>query len=143
MPNQDNAGPDQAAVRFARLLRNQFLVFKEFMVEANKQADNIAVWLVGMSTGSIVLIISQLQRFNPTLYPALKISVFFLTLTVVFGLLFRIFHRLLQAHERENLMLINTWLAGYSEFSTAIPIELPEDASAGSIALALYRSMGD
>lgn len=92
MPNQINDKPDQA---FARFLRDHLLAFKEIIFESNKQRDNIVVWLVGMSTGSIALIISQFGKFNPTLYAALKVCVFFLTVTIICGLLFRIFHLLL------------------------------------------------
>ena len=139
MPNQNNDKPDQAVARF---LKDHLLSFKEIMFESSKQQDNIAVWLVGMSTGSIALIISQFGKFNPTLYLALKISVLFLAATIILGLLFRIFHLFLQDHNRNDLMRINGWLAGYSEFSTEVPIELPEGSSAQFIALCLYNYVG-
>ena len=78
MPNQNNDKPDQTLDIF----KDHLLVFKETIFEYSKQRNNIAVWLVGMSTGSIVLIISQFGKFNPTLYPALKVSVSFLTSTI-------------------------------------------------------------
>lgn len=139
MHNQNNDKPDQALARF---LRDQLLIFKEVMFESSKQQDNIAVWLVGMSTGSIALILSQFGKFNASLYPALKMSVSFLAATIIFGLLFRIFHLFLQEHDRNDLMRINGWLARYSEPSTEMPIELPEDSSAEFIALGLYKLAG-
>ena len=139
MPNQNDDRPDQTIARF---LKDHLLSFKEIMFESSKQQDNIAVWLVGMSTGSIALIISQFGKFNPSLYLALKISVLFLATTIILGLLFRIFHLFLQEHDRNDLMRINGWLTGYGEFSTEIPIELPEGSSAEFIALCLYHYMG-
>lgn len=139
MPNQNNDKPDQA---IASLLKDHLLSFKEIMFESSKQQDNIAVWLVGMSTGSIALIISQFSKFTPTLYSALKISVLFLAATIILGLLFRIFHLLLQEHDRNDLMHINGWLDGYSKFSTEMPIELPKDSSAQFIVTCLYNHAG-
>ena len=118
MPNHSNDRPDQA---FARSLRDHLLSYKETMFESGKQQDNIAVWLVGMSTGSIALIISQFRKFSPILYPSLKVSVFFLTTTIILGLLFRIFHLLLQEKERNNLLFSQAWLVGYSEELTESP----------------------
>ena len=76
MPNQIGDRPDRA---MARLLRDHYLSFKEIFLESGKQQDSIAVWLVGMSTGSIALIISQFGKLSPNLYAALKWSVGFLT----------------------------------------------------------------
>lgn len=112
MSNHNNDSPDQA---FARSLRDHLLSYKETMFESGKQQDSIAVWLVGMSTGSIALIISQFGKFSPALYPSLKASVIFLTVTTILGLLFRIFHLLLQEKERNNLLFSQAWLVGYSE----------------------------
>lgn len=139
MPNPNNERPDQA---FARLLRDQVLSFKELMFESGKQQDSIAVWLVGMSTGSIALIISQFRKFDPALFSALKASVLFLTAAIVFGLVFRIVHLFIQDRERSDFMFIMSWLSGYSERSTEVLIELPEDASAEFIASCLYNVMG-
>lgn len=57
MPNHIDDRPDKA---FARLLRDHFLAFKELFLESGKQQDSIAIWLVGMSTGSIAIIISTI-----------------------------------------------------------------------------------
>lgn len=118
MPNDNNDSPDQA---FAKSLIDQLASRREIIFESGKQQDNIAVWLVSMSTGSIALVISQFQKFGTDLYPALKISVFFLTATVILGLLFRIFHLLLQEKERNNWLLGEAWLVGYSEKITESP----------------------
>lgn len=118
MLNYNNDKPDQA---FARSLRNSLLSSREIMFESGKQQDSIALWLVGMSTGSIALIISQFKKFDPTLYPALKVGVFFLTATIIFGLLFRILHLILQKQERINWQLSEDWLVGYSEELTESP----------------------
>lgn len=139
MSNQNNDKPDQMLARF---LRNHLLSFKEMMFESGKQQDSIAVWLVGMSTGAIALIISQFGKFSPSLYSTLKWSVGFLAGTIILGLLFRIFHLCLQERDRNDLMSIEGWLVGYSEPSTEVLIELPEDSSAEFIASCLYSQMG-
>lgn len=139
MPNQIGDRPDRA---MARLLRDHYLSFKEIFLESGKQQDSIAVWLVGMSTGSIALIISQFGKLSPNLYAALKWSVGFLTVTIILGLLFRIFHLLMQNKDRHYLSWIVVWLAEYSRSSTEPLFELPEDADAGFIALCLYYHMG-
>ncbi len=138
MPNQNNDRPDQVV---ARHVRDLIPSFKEMMFESGKQQDSIAVWLVGMSTGSIALIISQFGKFDPALYSALKVSVFFLTGTIIFGLVFRIAHLFLQDRERHDLMFIMGWLSGHSERSTEALLELPEDSSAEFIASCLYNLM--
>ena len=139
MPNKKNERPDQTVARF---LRDHFLSFKEMALESGKQQDSIAVWLVGMSTGAIALIIAQFGKLSPSLYPTLKWSVGFLTGTIIFGLLFRVFHLLLQEKDRYNLISITGWLAAWSEDTTETPIELPEDASAEFIASCLYDYAG-
>ena len=139
MPNPNNNRPDQVLARF---FRDHFLSFKEMMFESGKQQDSIAAWLVGMSTGAIALIIAQSGKFSPALYPALKWSVGFLTGTIILGLLFRIFHLLLQERVRINLISITSWLAAYSQPAAEPPNEMPEDASAELIAWYLYDHMG-
>ena len=139
MPNRNNDRPEQA---FAKSFRDHLLSFKEMVFEPGKQQDSIAAWLVGMSTGAIALIIAQSGKFSPTLYPALKWSVSFLTGTITFGLLFRIFHLFLQERNQSNLRSVVAWLAACSEDTTEAPIELPEDASAELIAWCLYDHMG-
>ncbi len=139
MPNLNNVRPGQ---EFARLIRDHFLTFKDTMLESSKQQDSIAVWLVGMSTGSIALIISQFGKFNPLLYTAMKIGISFLTATIVCGLLFRILHLFLQEQDRQDQRHIYGWLTGYSEFSSKVPVELPEDASSQFIAWCLYEELG-
>ena len=118
MPNHNNDKLDQA---FARSFRDQLASHKVIMLEYSKQQDSVALWLVGMSTGSIALIISQFKKFDPALYPALKVGVFFLTTTIIFGLLFRILHLILQKQERINWQFSEDWLVGYSEEFTESP----------------------
>ena len=139
MPNHIDDRPDRAV---ARLLRDLFLYFKEMFFEYDEQQDSVAVWLVGMSTASIALIISQYGKFSSALYPTLKWSVGFLTGTIMLGLLFRIFHLLLQERKRYNLGYTVSWLSVRSEDSTEPPINLPEDVSARYIAVCLYNHMG-
>ena len=115
MPNWSDRKPEQVLARF---LRDYLLSFKEMVFESGKQQDSIAVWLVGMSTGAIALIIAQSGKSSPmlfALYPTLKWGVGFLTGTIILGLLFRIFHLLLHEKERYNLMSIASWLAVRSE----------------------------
>ena len=138
MPNQNNDSPEAVA----RFFRDHLLSFKDMMFESGKQRDSITAWLVGMSTGAIALIIAQSGKFSPTLYPTLKWSVGFLTGTIILGLLFRIFHLLLQEKERYDLISIASWLAIRGEETTVDPIELPEDASAEFIASCLYNHAG-
>ena len=139
MPSRNNDRSEQALARF---LKDHLLSFKDMMFESGKQQDSIAVWLVGMSTGAIALIIAQSGKFSPALYPTLKWSVGFLTGTIVLGLLFRICHLLLQENERHDLVSIASWLAVRGEEATVDPIELPEDASAEFIAWCLYDLAG-
>ena len=139
MHNQNNERPDQA---IARLLRDYSHSFKEIIFESGKQQDSIAAWLVGLSTGSIALIISQFGKFDPALYSTLKVSVLFLTGTIIFGLVFRIAHLCLQDRERNDFGYIIGWLSGHSVRSTEVPIKLPEDSSAEFIASCWYNLMG-
>lgn len=138
MSNQNTDRPDRA---IAGLLRDLFLFFKETFFEFGKQQDSITVWLVGMSTGSIALIISQAGKLNFAL-SVLRWSVGFLAGTIVLGLLFRVFHLFLQESRRSDLQFIVAWLSVYSQDSTEPPIELREEDAAGFIASCLYNHMG-
>ena len=133
---------DRPGQKYAILLRDYIPFIKEMYFESGRQQDSIAVWLVGMSTGAIALIISQFRKFDPALYPILKWSVTFLTITIMLGLLFRMFQMFLQKRERSNLIRIQGWLAGYSLSSTFPLGELPEDASIEFIVRILYHHMG-
>lgn len=139
MNSQNNERPDQA---IARLLKDDYQSFTELIFESGKQQDSIAAWLVGLSTGSIALMISQFGKFDPVLYPTLKVSVLFLTGTIIFGLVFRIVHLYLQERERVDFGYIIGWLSGHGESSTEVLIDLPEDSSAEFIASYLYNRMG-
>ena len=133
-----NNDPGRALAKF---LREDLLYFREMSFESSKQQDSIAVWLVGMSTASIALIVSQAGKFSPNLQPVLKITVGCLSATIIFGLLFRIFHLFLQDKEHSDFRGISGFLAAYSQPFTT-PIELPEDLSAELIAEFLYVHMG-
>lgn len=139
MSNLNDDRPDQVLAGF---FRDQLSNIKDIDIESSKQLDNITVWLVSMSTGTIALIISQFGKFNPELYTTLKIGIFFLTITITCGLLFRILHLYLQERYKYDHLNINSWLIGYSESSSEVPIELPEDASLQYIAFCLYKHMG-
>ena len=139
MRSQNEHDPEKAVVQF---LMDNILSFKEMLFESSKQQDNITVWLVGMSTGALALIVSQYGKFSPGSDLALKLAVIFLTGTIIFGLLFRIFHLFLQQRERHDLMRLMGWLSGFRDQPTAVPIELPEDSSAEFIAWSVYRLLG-
>lgn len=139
MLNQNDDKPVQVV---ARWFRDNIQSFSEMVFESQRQQDSIAAWLVGMSTGAIALIISQFGKFNSTLYFFLQGCVLFLASTIVLGMLFRIFHLFFQDSERLEIIEAFTWLSGYIENYREVPIELPEDSSAGFIAWCLYNHMG-
>ena len=138
MLNQLDKRPDQEIARF---IKDNLPFFQEMYFESGKQQDNITVWLVGLSTGAIALIISQFVKFNHSLHLYLKLSVLFLSVTVMLGLLFRILHLLLQKKDRRDMASIKGWLIGYTKSSTIPLIELPEDTPAELIVGLLHRHM--
>ena len=137
MLNQIDGSPGQ---EFAKSLRDNFAFFQDMLFESAKQQDNIVVWLVGMSTGAIGLAISG--KFNPTSSLSLRVGVVFLLVTIILGLLFRIFHFLLQRRERRDLASVKGWLIGYTKNTTIPLIELPDNTSAEFIVGLLHRHMG-
>ena len=139
MRSQNDNEPEKAVVK---VLMDNVLSFKEMIFESGKQQDNITVWLVGMSTAALALIVSQYGKFSPGSFPALKLAVIFLTGTIIFGMLFRIFHLFLQRREQHDLMRLMGWLSGFRDQPTAVPIELPEDSTAELIAWSVYRLLG-
>ena len=135
MPNQSNRQPDHSVARF---LRDNILSSKHMLSESSKQQDNITVWLVGMSTGAIAIIISQFGKLSPDIYATLKWSVGFFTATITLGLFFRVSHLFFQDKEQLNIASTVAWLDRYLDPA----IDLPKDASAGLIAMYLYDRLG-
>ena len=138
MLNQFDKRSDQEIAGF---IKDNLPFFQEMYFESGKQQDNITVWLVGLSTGAIAIIISQIVKFNHSLHLSLKLSVFFLSVTVMLGLFFRILHLLLQKKDRRDMASIKGWLIGYTKSSTIPLIELPEDTPAELIVEILHRHM--
>jgi hypothetical protein len=128
--------------KLAEFLRDHLLSSRDSYFELTKQLDNIAVWLVGISTGSIALIVSQMGKFNLGLHLALKITVICLSLTIILALLFRVFHLFLQIKERDDFFGLIGFLSGSSEPSTVVPDKLPDGLSAKVIAECIYFYMG-
>lgn len=139
MRSQNDHDPEKAVAKY---LMDNLLSFKEMIFESGKQQDNITVWLVGMSTGALALIVSQYGKFSSDSHSALRLTVIFLAGAIISGLLFRIFHLFLQRREHHDLMVTVGWLSGFRDKTTAVPIELPEDSSAEFIAWSVYRLLG-
>ena len=118
MPNQTDDSPDET---LAKSIRDHFLAFKESFFEHSKQQDSIVVWLVGMSTGAIALIISQFGKLSPALYPTFKLGVGFLAGTIIFGLLFRGLHLFVQKRNTANFAFRVAWLTEYIRRSRESP----------------------
>ena len=74
MRSQNDHDPEKAVVKF---LMDSVLSFKEMLFESSKQQDNITVWLVGMSTAALALLVSQYGKFSPGSDLALKLAVYF------------------------------------------------------------------
>ncbi|MFA6384770.1 MAG: hypothetical protein WCY10_05310, partial [Candidatus Omnitrophota bacterium] len=71
---------------FRRIIPN----YRQDFFERNRQTDNIIVWLVGISTGFLVLIISQFDKLKSINIIVLKYTVFFSLLTILLGVMYRI-----------------------------------------------------
>ena len=139
MRSQNDNEPEMAVVK---LFMDNVVTFKEMIFESSKQQDNVAVWLVGMSTGAVALIVSQYTKFTPDSHSALKWTVIILTVTIISGMLFRILHLFLQGREQHDLMVIMGWLSGHQNKPAEVPIELPADSSAEFIASRVFNLLG-
>ena len=139
MSNHIDDKPVQA---IARAIRHNLHPFMRLAFESGKQHESVAVWLVGMSTGAIALIISQFGKLSSSLHFSLRASVLFLTGTIVLGLLFRIFHLFWLDRLRSDTLSVTMELSRYIEPYMEPPVDLPEDSSAGFIAWCLFDSMG-
>ena len=65
MSNHIDDKPVQA---IARAIRHNLHPFMRLAFESGKQHESVAVWLVGMSTGAIALIISQFGKLRSSLH---------------------------------------------------------------------------
>ncbi len=121
-----NNSDDKLDKAIARVLRDNILSFKEMLLEPSKQQNSIVVWLVGISTGAIAIMFSQMGKLSSNLYPVLKWSVGFLIATIICGMLFRIFHQFLLARDISDIQYIVSWVSGMMQPSEVVPTELPE-----------------
>ncbi|OGX59184.1 MAG: hypothetical protein A2447_02490 [Omnitrophica WOR_2 bacterium RIFOXYC2_FULL_38_12] len=59
--------------------------------ERQRQTDNVVVWIVGLSTGVLALILSNVEKITFLSVGGLKIVVICLLLSILSGVVFRAF----------------------------------------------------
>ena len=114
--------------------------YQQEVSERQRQTDNVVVWVSGLSTGAIALILSQFNNLfiHPT---CLKITVGFFLFAVVCGVTFRSFIYILEQLESILIMGLKGYCWGASsEFNG--PVKLTEHHTIDDIAKSLKEDMG-
>jgi hypothetical protein len=115
--------------------------FKKEIFERQKQTDNVVVWVAGLSTGAIALVLVK-SSSNPIidiLY--LKICVGFFLLTIISAVVFRSFFFNLQQKESDILMNFEGYCYG-TTCDTYGPITITDQYTIKQIAESLKNDMG-
>lgn len=86
---------------------------REFSYKLSEQADRIIVWLVGFSIASIALTISNEDTLKTISNNLPTIIVLFSCITIILGILYRIFKYLSQLTENHILMNFNAGIDVY------------------------------
>jgi len=96
------------------LVRKTLSENREYFYKITEQADKIIVWLVGFSITSIALSISKSIELNMFLNKITEIIVVFGSLTIITGILYRIFIYIAQSLELKILLEFDTYVEGYN-----------------------------
>jgi hypothetical protein len=87
---------------------------RQYFYKISEQSDKIIVWLVGFSITSIALSISKNTELNSFINNLTNYILICGSLTVIFGVLYRIFLYLAQAFESMILMSFENYIEGYN-----------------------------
>jgi len=87
---------------------------RQYFYKITDQADKIIVWLVGFSVTSIALTISHSEELNLFLKNFSNYVLIFGSLTVILGVLYRIFVFIAQSLELRILLEFETYVEGYN-----------------------------
>lgn len=87
---------------------------REYFYRITDQSDKIIVWLVGFSITSIALSISKETELNSFISNLTNYVLIFGSLTVIFGVLYRILLYLAQVFEINILIAFDSYIEGYN-----------------------------
>lgn len=87
---------------------------RQYIYRISDQSDKIIVWLVGFSITSIALSISKESELNLVIKNLTNYIIIFGSLTVIFGILYRIFLYLAQSLEITILIAFEGYINGYN-----------------------------
>ena len=115
--------------------------YQQEVFERRRQTDNVVIWISGLSTGAIALILAQFN--NLSIHPIfLKITVALFLFTVVSGVTFRGFIYLFEQLESELLMGFKGYCYAATSVKFSGPIKLAEHHTIEQIAKSLKEDMG-
>ena len=115
--------------------------YRQELLERQRQADHIMVWLTAISTGAIALILSQSANLNINDPIYLKVTITLLLLSIVFCVTFRAFYYPLEGLETDNLLYFEGYCYGVTaEFHG--PRDIDDAHTIQDIADYLKKDMG-
>ncbi|MCX5792401.1 MAG: hypothetical protein NTY45_09375 [Elusimicrobia bacterium] len=129
---------DEQLVEFIKIWIPEF---KKDFFERQRQHDKVIVWLVGLSTGAIALLVSQQSKIGDFSLIYLKLTMLFLAITVFAGVIFRVCFYLIEQIDSDCFFHIESFCHVMSEDVNG-PRELLPTCSASDIAQYLKDDMG-
>lgn len=87
---------------------------RQYFYKITEQSDKIIVWLVGLSITSIALTISKESKLDSVIFNLTNYILIFGSLTVIFGVLYRIFLYIVQTLEIKILIAFEMYIEGYN-----------------------------
>ena len=87
---------------------------RQYFYKITDQADRIIVWLVGFSISSIALSISNYFEVNKVISNLSHYIIIFGCLTIIFGILYRIFLYLAHVLELNIFLAFEGYIEGYN-----------------------------
>jgi hypothetical protein len=114
---------------------------KKEAFERQKQTDNVVVWIAGLSSGAIALILAKFTEISVIDIVWLKISVGFFLLTILSAVIFRTFFYNLQQKESDVISNFEGYCFGFTCESYG-PITINEHYTIEQIAESLKNDMG-
>lgn len=131
----------QAHQNIIEYLKELIPRYQQELVERQRQADHVIVWLTAISTGAIAFILSQSDKIHISNPVYLKGTVALLLLSIIFCVVFRAFYYPLEGLETQNLLFFEGYCHGVTSEIYG-PIEIQEFHTIEDIAESFKKDMG-
>lgn len=130
-----------ASDHIAELFRDLLPEVQRTHFEVSARTDQVIVWLVGLATASIGLLIINIDRFAFLPRPTLQVTLIVLATVVLLGVTHRLVHHVLSSHQANLIFRLRSHLYGLT-WTDHGPMDLSEYWTAQEVSDHLKADFG-